>query len=604
MKSRKIILLLTVIVSVVLFAACSASADAPDTPAPSGEIEKKAYKFKISKLPYDSEGLEVIVRAEVNGISYKTDLGTVESCAADAYIEKTVQAAKEWDKMWIVFLDSYGFDKYSCRVTENCFNQTTETYEIDGYYLYHYRYTDTDPTKPYAACSEAHLQTLELNREYSFNSSKDPFLVFELSGARDKKLKISQMDSDNIDIYVSTDKSKLLKYNNSITKITDNKSYDCGNNNVLYFMIRATSYNKDGTARFTFIDVTSNIEKCLNIDKAIIASDGNIYASGTSSSEHSKTFLWKINPVTGEKTKVKNYYEDISYICELDPGTLYVAYKCGIGTIDLATGICSDLVTNLPNIPSAISKYKDNKLVITGRRYGSSAGNLIIFDEENKTFAAADYADFQLNRGNPDCAKELFYISSADLFVHSSSDFSPKDISYLKFTDDGLTAPKYYSIDSQYHDDYGMKSPLKVISQSASEIKIISADGNLFIINPSVITDYDKTTYPDSMGYYRTVVDAWCVYDGNTYKAYDDCYFNDTNIYYMITDKTEDVCIIFKCALSDPKTVIDECSFPGERGIQFFYNNNQLFVLANGTEEIYKVDSYGDYEVYLHEIDF
>ena len=72
----------------------------------------------------------------------------------------------------------------------------------------------------------------------------------------------------------------------------------------------------------------------------------------------------------------------------------------------------------------------------------------------------------------------------------------------------------------------------------------------------------------------------------------------------MITDKTEYVCNIFKCALSDPKTVIDECSFPEERGIQFFYNNNQLFVLANGTEEIYKVDSYGDYEVYLHKIDF
>lgn len=615
MKNKKLFLVLGSVLTVLFFTSCvfispkndkkddsTNQTGTTDTTTPddsSGEIEMEDYAFKISNFPYDSLGFVIKIESNIKDKNYhsKKEVGTITSTAGDAFITKTLQFPKQYDTMYIDFYDDAGKLRYFKPINKStAFNEETKVYELKGYYYYYY--SDNDTTKPYAATCVNEIINLEFEKEYKFNGRNVPYLIFHASDVRDKLIKFSKTDVNNSDLYIAATEEDIMTYQG--TKYTKD-TYKCTGKEV-YFMIRAADYDneKEGFAKcnITFSDITKEIENALEIDKAILASDGMIYASGSSSAEHSKAFLWKINPSTGEKTKITNFYNDIIAIKELEAGTLYVSHDSSISTVNLETGAVSTLVSDLTNYAEAFVNYKDNKLVITGQKTGSSAGQIVLVDKTTGNWKAVDYYHYYVSHGNVDNGTELFYISDYDLFISNTSKISPRDISFMKFASDDMEAPKYYSSDSQYHGDYNMNGPTKIIS--TSPLQVLTAGGCVFTINTDLLAAEDYTQVDG----YLNKVRAWAAIEGTSFRSYDDCIFTNDYVYYMNTDKTENKCSVLKCALTSPKQVVEEEVYTKEKGIQFYSVGNKIYLLTNGTEVIYTENSYKDYKVYLHEIDF
>ena len=88
------------------------------TDANQGSTDLKEFKFKISQLPYGSEGLKIVARVQTGKTHTDYDLAKVTSCTADAFIEKSIQLPKTYDQLWLFFVDDKKVDKYYIRRTE------------------------------------------------------------------------------------------------------------------------------------------------------------------------------------------------------------------------------------------------------------------------------------------------------------------------------------------------------------------------------------------------------------------------------------------------------------------------------------------------------
>ena len=603
MKSRKFGMLLFICL-ITFFIGCSPSANpkktedddvvtdsTSGTPSSTSSNKTDGQKLKFINLPYGSEGLKIVARVK-SGTNYKNyDIGTVTSSALDAYVEKTIKFPKSYDEITFFFVDDEDNAIYYIPLTDDFYDETTGVYVMEGYYYYYYEFQNS--TKPFAACSEHLIENLEFDVNYAFDSTEKPFLLFKASNVKDKIIGISGVSSWNIQLYASADKDKIMTYT---CDEYDEQFYECTTDDV-YFMIKPYMYGyTDVTATIKFTDVLPKIQNSLKIMKSFFASDGYMYVSGTNTTHVIDLFLYRYDVTTGKRTVVKNFGTEINAITEVDEGKLIIAHRPFISIMDLETGDVSTLATDMPNNIDAIVNYKDNKLAITGKKPGFSTGTFIIMDKQTGTWKEVEEINMQLGQGEPDLAVDLFYFSDLDLFIHGTTHTTPYDISFTKIKEDS-GALKFYSMEPYY--DYDSKSPIKLLS--TSPLKFLSAEGNVFTIHPDKIIE----PLPEGYQYYNSShFKDWCSCEESIYNPYNDCYITDEYIYYMYAERFADHFTVTKCALSNPKEVIAQREYEKQKGIRFFFTNNKLYLLANGTEAIYWVNSERDYDVFFHEIDF
>lgn len=568
-------------------------------PDSNGEIN---YKFKISNFPYGSEGQKVVAVINKDDNISQKEIGTVSSNST--YLEKTVKLPFRYDQFEIRFLDSSNRIKYYVPIDRSVFyNEQTGVYEVDGDYYYYYTTTPYSISEePKVATTESKIQELQLGTRYNFNSTEEYYKIWHISNAMGKVIKITKEGFDNkADLYVSSRKNDIMSYS-SQSYTGDN--IECNTTDV-YIMLRPKMYFSiygAVTCSVTFMDISAEIPKCLEIDKSIMASDGKIYASGKCSSNTSKGILWCINPSDRTKTQVTNFHDDIIGIRELEEGILYISYNTCISTYNLATREISTLVSDLSIQPKTVIPYKDNKLVAVGRRPSASYGDIVLIEKNTGRWKAFDYIDHQLSLGNMDLADDLFYFPDLNFFVHSTKNITPKDICFTVFDSDTIENATYHSCYSELSGGYDMESPLKVIS--TSPVKVLSAGGCVFRIDKDLIDSVST----DDEDYYDKI-ENWIVYEGTPYRSYTDCIFTDDYIYYMNyhleSYNLEDAyCSIEKCSVNNPKEVIHQEIYENEIGIQLYSYDGKIYLLTNGTRAIYQRQYVYDYQVFLHEINY
>ena len=588
MKSKKTLLLLAALISAVfMFTACGSPGGA-DEMTPEG-IRLVNTSFKISDLPYGSEGLKIVVRAQVSSRKhYDYEIQTVTSATSDVCIEKTIKVPETYNSLKILFLDENGNPVYYKDIEDDFKNQSG-VYEIKGYYYYYYEWDS--PEAPYAACAEAHIINAEYEKTYEFDKAEKPYLLFKFTGVKNTEIGIKTNYSENVDVYTSEDKDKIMKYDGSLLSGYKYES----KSETAYILVRAKNYNKTASLKITFSNNTFARENGIEIWKALLASDGNLYVSGESTQYKYRGILWKINPATMEKTMIKDFSKGntqyfINTIVELEPGTLYVshAYQSGkdnISTVNLATGDVTTFVENLPMNAEAIVKNKDGKYVVTGAKSGSDGIVCVIDNGQANALAWNINSDHSYIR----MANELFYFADEDLYIGSSYHIS-KNLYCMKFSG----SSSYFSHESKYgSSQYSMSSPIKVFR--TSPIQILTSDGKVY--------DIDSTKIVSS----ATNINNWCECAGELCKSYADCYLTNDSIYYMNKETSGTTVlktIVEKCSLSNPKKVLEKQEYEGEKGIQFVSNNGKFYLLTNGTNAVNISSGYYDYLVYLHEIDF
>ena len=561
-------------------------------------VEEKDYTFKVSALPYDSDGLTIYV--QMTSSKYQSvveELGKITSVDKDAVVEKTVKLPEEYDKFALFFIDDDNNAEYYTALNPDYFyNSESDTWEVDGFYYYYYE-KDYNPKDPYAATDETRINDFALDTKYEFDASTGPYYIWKADNVIDKILKISIEGSSNVDVHISSNKADLMTYNVQALK---GNFYECKTQTV-YIMLKPKEYNfgenvKQPKCSITFTDFTPELEKCLKIDKAVLASNGKIYASGETGDSETKEILYCLDPENNlSRTRVKNFNKTITSICELEEGILYVSYDYCISKVELSTGIVSEFAKDLPASPQEMAMYEDGEILIAGiekDRY--SIDYLFLLDKENGT-----YSEVKEQKGSWGIlgVKDLQYYQNGDIFFYSFSG-SPKDICYIKLDMTNPAMPEYVSIDSKYHGNYKMDYPVMIYK--TNPLQILTGAGEIFDIDLSVIETADTTLAP---AYYKEQVEDWCLYNETLFRAYNDCYIMGEYIYYMNYDLINDTCSVEKCALTEPKKVLKQEVYEDEVPVKLYKADNKLYLLTNSCDCIYP--GQGDYyKVYLHEIDF
>ena len=605
MNCKKFAHLLIVTFLAVLLAGCSQSASGngsadngketsslPD--ATSSEFKQVDYKFRVSNLPYDSTGLKIY--AQVESSKYKVHrvlLGEITSTAKDVYLTATVKLPEEYDALYLCFTDSNNKMYYYNRVRkEYYYNEEKDLWDVDGYYYYYYK-DKRDLTAPYAAISENSLKNLEWGKTYEFDADEGPYLVFQADNTKDKKLHFSiDGDTSKVALYVSSDKTKFMTYKGDRT-LTE--FYD-GTTETLYIMVRPIEYDFSEDAvkpkcSITITDLASELENCIKIDKACFASDGKIYATGTTADNSEKNTLYCIAPDNYlSKTTIKNFVEPVYTIGELEEGVVYVSYKDCISKVDIATGTVTDLVKDLGIKATNVVMFKSDYLVVIGAELHTTTEHGYLVNKRTGAYTEMECKKYPYILS---LVKNLQYISDKDLFIYERNG-SPKDISFLRIDITDPSNPKYVSWDSCYHVECKFDYPTTLFS--TSPLKILTAAGEIFNIDVDVINNND----PNDDGY-RDAIDNWCTYEDVLCKSYSNCYILGDYIYYLNYDSSGKNCTIEKCALTAPKTVLAQKTYETQKAVDFYKSGEKLYLLTNSAKSIYTGDYY---KVYLHTIDF
>ena len=562
------------------------------------EVKKKDYKFKVSALPYDSDGLTIYV--QMTSSKYQSvveELGKITSVAKDAVVEKTVKLPEEYDKFALFFIDDDNNAEYYTALNPDYFyNSESDTWEVDGFYYYYYE-KDYNPKDPYAATDETRINDFALDTKYEFDASTGPYYIWKADNVIDKILKISIEGSSNVDVHISSNKADLMTYNVQALK---GNFYECKTQTV-YIMLKPKEYNfgenvKQPKCSITFTDFTPELEKCLEIDKAVLASNGKIYASGETGDSETKEILYCLDPKNNlSRTRVKNFNKTITSICELEEGILYVSYDYCISKVELSTGIVSEFAKDLPASPQEMAMYEDGEILIAGiekERY--TTDYLFLVDKDS-----GEYKEVKEQSGSRSISgiKDLQYYKNGNIFFYSFAG-SPRDINYIKIDMTNPAKPEYVSTDSKYHGDYKMDYPIMIYK--TNPLQILTAGGEIFDIDLSKIEAADPTLAPY---YYVQQVEDWCLYNETSFRSYKDCYIMGEYIYYMNYDLINDTCSVEKCALTAPKTVLKQEIYEDEVPVKLYSADNKLYLLTNSDDCIYPGQGYY-YKVYLHEIDF
>ena len=525
MKSKKIFFYLAGLLLVLMLSACGLS----------NKSKLVDYKVKISNLPYGSENLRIIARATIGYRTRDYEIGTITSSAKDTVIEKVINLPQTYDLLTLYCLDDQNEEIYYTDVKDTAYNRTTGAYEVDGYWYFCNYYESSKA--PYAACAEKFIETLKFDEEYDFDSSTKPYLLFVLKGYKNKEIGFYFTgSSNNVDIYASENKPEY--------------------------------YSKETVTQLRFTDITFAKENGIKINKAVLAPDGNIYATDNTGTYDTRKSLWCINPKTKIKTLVKEFEDPIDCLEELDPGIIYVSHGNNISKLDIQSRTVSQFVTGLTNHAEAMVNYKNNKIVTTGSKGGNSMdGAVNVIDKTTGSFT-------ELTK--PDAfSTTLLYFADEDIFVGVTYHGTPRRPCYMKINDEGTS----YST-KQFEFDIGSAFLLK-----RSPNQIISADGKVYTVSKNE--------------------SEWVInYEYKLEKSFKDCYIKDSYIYFIRYDSSKQITTVEKCAVSNLQTVLKEEEFNKEEGIKFVTKDNKLYLLANSSSQVFGASSKNAYAVYLHEINF
>ena len=556
-------------------------------------VEQIDYNFKISKLPYDSTGLTIY--AQIASTKYKTfakEIGKITSVAKDAVVEKTIRLPKEFDSLYLVFVDAEKDEAhYYVKIAPNTnfYNSKDDIWDVDGYYYYYYE-TTYNSKDPYAATDEYHLKDLEFGTEYDFDAAKEPYLIFKVQTAIDKQLYVAINNDTECEVYLSEDKDKLMTF--KADKLTDSV-YKCKSENV-YIMLKPKEYILKADVQkpkcsITVTDFTIELKNCLKIEKAIVASNGKIYASGTTNTNSGKSELFCIDPANNmTKTRIVNMTDEIYFVSEVEEGIIYVTSKDGcISKINIATNEVTEFTTAFPQTPKYICMYKNGKLVVFANKDGDSDWFIYFIDK-----ATGDYKE--VSGARPWGLRDIQYYPEKDIFFYDRAG-SPLDIYFLKIDNSTANEPKYYYYDTKYHQDHNLKYPIKVFK--TEPFQLLSSSGILFNVNLGLIetVDYNADDY-------STKIQNWCLYDSELEINCKDFYVDGDYIYYLVYEPYDKEIIVKKCAMATPDTVIQSKSYPGEAAINLYKAGGKLYLLSNSQKTILKGESH--YKIFLHEIDF
>lgn len=549
-------------------------------------IEKIDYKFRITKLPYDSTGLTMCV--QVFSDKYKTvteEIAKITSVATDVVIEKTLKLPKEYDSMYLYFVDAEKDEPhYYVRISPNTsfYNSTDDIWDIDGFYYYYYDET-YNPRDPYVATDESWLKDLSYGTEYNFDASVLPYLLFKAETEVDKLISVSIDNDIDCDIYLSEDKDELMTYK-AKKHTTTGLSYKCKSQNV-YIMLKPKEYIfGEGITQpkcsITVYDVSYELKKSLEIENAIVASNGKIYAYGTYGSNTGKSELFCIDPADNfTRTRIVNMTDEIYALSEVEPGIIYVSSEDGcITKINIATSVVTPLITDFPRTPKYIHMYKNGKLIIFANNNGATAWYLYFMDKDT-----GDYQEFSQHATS---MQNVYYYPEEDIFFFEHAG-SPTDIYFLKLYDVDTADPKLYYYDSKYHGSYNIRYPTHIFK--TEPLQILSPGGVIFNI------DLILTESPE----YKA---NWCLYDNQLdISAKDFCIVGDY-IYYLIYQYSDDEITVKKCALASPDTVLETRTYPEEKPVNLYKSGDKLYLLTNSQRSV--ISGERCYKVYLHEIDF
>ena len=557
-----------------------------------GSVEKIDYKFNVSNLPYDSTGLTIYV--QLASQEYETvieEIGKITSVATDVVIEKTLKLPKEFDLMYLFFVDDDTDEaRYYVKLAPNTnfYKSENACWDVDGFYYYYYEST-YNPKDPYAATDETHLQSLTFGTKYNFDASERPYLLFKVETAVDKQLLIETEADSGCDIYLSEDKDKLMTY--KADKLTSS-TYKCKSQNV-YIMLRPKEYKfsadiQQPKCSITVTDLSLELKKCLRIEKAIVASNGKIYANGSTNSNNGKSELFCIDPANDmTKTRIVNMTDEIYFIGEVEPGIIYISSKdkC-ISKINIATNEVTALTTSFPQSPKNIIMHNNGKLVVFANEDGASAWYIYFVDK--------DTCEYKEIEGYSWGIRDLQYYPEKDIFFYDRAG-SPMDINFLKIDNSNTNNPVYYTCDTKYHGDYSLKYPIKIFK--TEPLQFLSPSGHIFNVNLNLIESNDYTADD-----FSSKIQNWCVYDSQLeISCMDFCIVGDY-IYYLVYQSYAKEIVVKKCALANPDTVLESGSYEGEEAINLYKSGNKLYLLSNSQKTIVAGESH--YKVFFHEIDF
>lgn len=604
------------------------------------EVKLIDYKFKVFELPHDSEGLTVVARIKLNKKYYRENVGKITNYTPETCIEGTVKLPSKYDEFSLWLVDNNdGKDeaKYYLSVNKKAFyNENTDVYEIDGYYYIYYE--NNSFVKNYVGINEVHFKKLELDKEYSFDYKKQPFLLFYLDNMKGKAIAVQVQENKSItldengneketkntytDVYYSSDIKKLMSYDVSYSEMLSKRGEEIQSDRI-YFMVKPMYYDSSDDkskteAKVTFTRVIQDTEKCLTIDKSVFASDNYLYASGKYLNEKTLTKLYKIDPKTNERVFFHEFGGEITAICEPTPGTLLVSYSIkdeqeqestSISKIVLATETVSDLVDGIEKLAEYMVGYKDNKVVLFAKDFHTTARFAFLID-----YAAGVYKPltekclFSLKQ-----IKEGFYIPEYDIIIYSVAG-SPKDFSFLKIDETDLENPSCYGWDTKYHVEYEMHYPIKMVK--TDPLEVMTADGDIFKIDIDFIDsvepidDYDNP----SVGNYYTRIQDWCNWNRTVDIACTDFFIKDNYFYIVRLENDEESeysniyrnTFVEKYSFDAPDTIIESCKFTHEDGMKFWSDEETLYLqttywdyLSDGTSSSMHCDM-----ICFHEIDF
>jgi hypothetical protein len=340
-------------------------------------------------------------------------------------------------------------------------------------------------------------------------------------------------------------------------------------------LFRPEYYSKKTVTQLSFTDITFAKENGIKIRRAVLAPDGNIYATDNTGTYDTRKSLWCINPKTKIKTLVKEFEDPIDCLEELEPGIIYVSHGNNISKLDIQSGTVSQFVTGLTNHAEAMVNYKNNKIVTTGSKGGISMdGAVNVIDKTTGSFTKLTQPDAFSNTFIH-ISTTLLYFADEDIFVGLTYHGTPNRPCYMKINDDGTS---YSTKDFEYDID-------SAFLLKRSPIQIISTDGKVYTVSKNE--------------------SEWVInYEDRLVKSFKDCYIKDSYIYFIRYDSSKQITTVEKCAVSNLQTVLKKEEFNKEEGIKFVIKDNKLYLLANSSSQVFGASSQNAYTVYLHEITF
>ena len=327
----------------------------------------------------------------------------------------------------------------------------------------------------------------------------------------------------------------------------------------------------------------------LSIKKAVLASNGKLYAFGNNSLTNPRCNLWRMDTVTNGMENVKTFGDEISDIAELESGVLFVSHGKTISKLNLETNETIDFVV-LDGKILAIENYKNDYIIAV------CSSNK---DEDRIRLVKKASGDIQKISGRDDSyhlgqITNFLYIPEIDMYVFDTKGLSPNDLNYLVIDDSDSENLSYLSYDSVYHgDSNGIDGPYTVFdTDSSQKTARVIASGEVFEINRNAALSSD---YDELQNWCKTAAGVSCI-------QHQACYILGENIYYVsqAEDNFHDV-LVKKYSKTSTSDVFGSKTFKNKKAVNFFYHNSQLYLLTNST---YSADGYNDYKVYLHRIDF